>query len=473
MRKTFHDIIPPEKRSIRNIPIIKKTQTISSTRSEGSVIKRRVASSKAEEPILITKEEVVVEEIETKNDFDNDLDYDNLNDDYEGDNNDRYDSNPPRILLWVVAGASIIGLIFVISMLFSGATVHVTVKSSQYTLNAQPFTAISSDQTSTTTGESESGAVVFQTITLSDTTSVDVASSGEVSTSTKATGRVILYNNYNKSPQTLVSTTRIQTPDGHIYRLANDVVIPGQKIVAGKLTPGSIESDIVADAAGAEYNSDPQDFSIAGFKGTVKYTTFYGRSKGPITGGISGNVQTVSAADLATANDTIQKKLTDSLTQKIISQTPDRFTLYKSTINIQITDLPQKASQIAGKVTISAKGNASAVIFDTTSLIQAIAATSSSDLEDPDLDKLSFMITTADSASPPVGKFDFTLTGTTTVKQSFSNQDLKGELVGLSRTDAQKIFQKYAFDKVDAVIKPFWKKNFPDTVDKIVIEREN
>ena len=57
---------------------------------------------------------------------------------------------------------------------------------------------------------------------------------------------------------------------------------------------------IYAAGAGEEYNSTPLDFEILVFKGTPKYSKFYARSKGDITGGFKGKSPVVSSLNKIT-----------------------------------------------------------------------------------------------------------------------------------------------------------------------------
>ena len=91
----------------------------------------------------------------------------------------------------------------------------------------------------------------------------------------KAHGSVVIYNEYNSSPQTLVATTRLESSDGKIFRLTKNIVVPGTTVVGGSPQPGAIEAEVVADQAGSEYNIDQTKFTIPGFSGGPKFDKFY------------------------------------------------------------------------------------------------------------------------------------------------------------------------------------------------------
>ena len=133
----------------------------------------------------------------------------------------------------------------------------------------------------------------------------------------KASGTIVIYNNFDAEPQKLIKNTRFESLSGKIYRINQSIIVPGKKAD----TPGSVEAIVYADSYGADYNSAPTDFTIPGFKGTPRYTGFFGRSNGAITGGASGNMTLASLADVNAAKDelaleTAQKLKTDLSTMK-------------------------------------------------------------------------------------------------------------------------------------------------------------
>ena len=133
---------------------------------------------------------------------------------------------------------------------------------------------------------------------------VTVESTGTPSSSgQKAQGSVVIYNAYSDASQPLVATTRLETPDGLIFRITKGVTVPGMT-EGGE--PGAVEVVVVADQTGEAYNVGPSEFTIPGFKGNPKFEKFSARSgsgmKGGATGGGDG-VATVSKEDLRRAGE--------------------------------------------------------------------------------------------------------------------------------------------------------------------------
>lgn len=119
--------------------------------------------------------------------------------------------------------------------------------------------------------------------------------------SRKATGTVVIFNKSSQAPQVLVANTRLQTPDGKIFRISRAITVPGYTVQNKEIVPGSKEIDVVADKPGEEYNIGVSDFTIPGFSGSPKFNTIFGRSKSPMQGGFSGVEKSVTKDDLQSA----------------------------------------------------------------------------------------------------------------------------------------------------------------------------
>jgi hypothetical protein len=130
------------------------------------------------------------------------------------------------------------------------------------------------------------------------TDSVSVPATGTVRLEKKSSGTVVIFNNTTAS-QKLTKGTKMQTLSGLVYVLDSAVVVPAKKTVSKKVVLGNVTTTFSAEAVGEKYNSDPKDFTFIGFKGISKYSTIYGRSKGAIDGGYSGDVPNISQKDLS------------------------------------------------------------------------------------------------------------------------------------------------------------------------------
>jgi len=121
----------------------------------------------------------------------------------------------------------------------------------------------------------------------------------------KAKGTVRLYNEYSTSPQILMATTRFVSAAGLLFRTPVRVTIPGGTMDKGKLVPGEIDVEVVADQAGPDYNIGPTTFSIPGFAGSDRYTKFYAKSFEAMKGGSKEGGSRVTEEDLTKAKNSV------------------------------------------------------------------------------------------------------------------------------------------------------------------------
>lgn len=135
-------------------------------------------------------------------------------------------------------------------------------------------------------------------------------------TAQKARGTVVIANRFNTEVQTLIATTRIESPEGKVFRLAEGVTVPG--MTSGQ--PGIVEVAVIADQTGSEYNIGSTTFTIPGFKGSPKYEKFSAQSSKPMMGGGSGtgsDVTVISKGDLDKAEMTAREQAKDEYIQAV------------------------------------------------------------------------------------------------------------------------------------------------------------
>jgi hypothetical protein len=169
----------------------------------------------------------------------------------------------------------------------------------------------------------------------------------------KAHGSVVIYNEYNSSPQTLVATTRLASADGKIFRLMKSVTVPGTTVVGGSVQPGAIETEIIADQAGSDYNIDPTRFTIPGFSGGPKFDKFYAKSSVAMAGGTSdgdngGGASSVTQSDIDNAKEKTEAAAKDKIEEDIAGElgagevalpAAEKITIMKSAASAKVGDM--------------------------------------------------------------------------------------------------------------------------------------
>ncbi|HEY0908025.1 MAG TPA: hypothetical protein VGE35_01610 [Candidatus Paceibacterota bacterium] len=356
---------------------------------------------------------------------------------------------------------AVIALLVILSNVFHGATVTVTPK--LVTQNIQTDLVAKKVPSASELG--------FAVVSIKQTGSETIKATGEKQVDKKATGTIIIYNNYNATAQRLIKNTRFATPEGLIFRITDSVTVPGKT----GTTPGSVEATVVADASGDSYNVGLKDFTIPGFKGDPRYTTFYARAKTAIDGGFSGIQKVVADADRAKAKANIESKITSDLIKQIEANVTADMAYFANGYKIDFVSLPEE-SPSASEVTLKEEGTLSLVVFDKKAFGGAVAKS-----EISGYDGLPVVVTNTGelvfkpgtSFNPAVAdSISFNLSGPAAFEWYYDEQALKEALAGKARSEIPAVLQKYpTIEKADISLRPFWSRTFPEALDKIVVKK--
>lgn len=458
MKKVFYDIIPNEKRSIRNIPLQKK-----------GAVEREIQDTLSVDGIRSKSHIKINEQAKNlrKNDVasDNDSEEDTEDNDSQEESFDQWRSHKPNsfwrawVALVVLLGVGVL----VFSIYFSSATIRINPIKHDFVLQETniALSAVGHESASTELSESK-----------------EVTANGTVKVDRKATGKIILYNAYNSSTQKLVGETRLETPNGLVYKLKTTVTIPAQKTVAGKTVPGSIEAEVIASEPGEKYNQEFKDFNIVAYKGSDRYEKIYGRSKTALTNGFSGAVPNILEKDVTSAVAEIKEKIqkdADAYFTKKAEEKGKTFVYLPNTKQLTFGTTKQEASKDGKIATIKISAKAEAVLFDSASLFEQIikkqtedgGSANASDTKEivytGDLSKLNLLID---------GETRIQVSGTTTISSAIDNTKVTRAVSGLSREQALgAITRLVELETIEIDIRPWWNKKLP-SADKIKIQIE-
>lgn len=390
-------------------------------------------------------------------------------------------------ILW--SATLLFGVLLVLSLLwiFEKATVKVVPAERTMELS-DTFTAFSSGGVGASpVREALATGLSFQVMQSHGTETKTVKATGVEHVDRKASGTIVVYNNYSSASQRLITNTRFETPDGFIYRIHESVVVPGQKTFQGKKTPGSLEVIVYADEPGEKYSIGLTDFTIPGFKGLPQYKGFYARSKTPMTGGFSGIVKTISKEELEKLKDELRTSVTRKLLEDAETQKPERFVLFNKAVFIDFSVANAEQKDVnENTVSVIGTGNLSGIMFDKEELEQQIGRklipTLGSDerVRIANLLELDFGFSNLNgenakalniAASPEVR---FTLNGKAHIVWVFDEEKLKMELMGKPKKNLSSILTGFpSIVKAKAVLRPFWKRSFPEDIRDIHIELAN
>ncbi len=369
--------------------------------------------------------------------------------------------------LWFSLPLVIIVIILLVLQFFSGAIVTVTPK--HLTVATSTSFIASSDATTT------SGTITYQVINLSATDSQVVDSIGNVTTTPKkASGQIVIFNKYSTAAQTLVTNTRFETTDGLVYRTTEMMQIPG---INSAGVPGSVTVNVVADQTGPKYNIGLVDFTIPGFKADQgRYTKIFGRSKTAMTGGTGTSTIGISDKARQIAESEIETSLKEQLIKQVQAEKTADSVIFNTASKFSFQMLPDKAGADAGHAVISQQGTISAVVFDKKTIGKLLLPDAISKVggsaEVRGIESLRFVSDVATSTTIwPNKSFNFTLSGSLDVIGLFDEAKLAQDIKGISRSDLPSVIAHYnTIDKVNVVLRPFWKKSFPTDVSKIKVE---
>lgn len=284
----------------------------------------------------------------------------------------------------------------------------------------------------------------------------------------KASGKMVIYNNYSAESQRLIKNTRFESAAGKIYRINQSVTVPGK---SGS-TPGSVEVTIYADSTGPEYNSSPTDFTIPGFKGLPQFTGFYGRSNGSITGGASGNTTSASIADINAAKDELALELAQDVKEELSKKKMEGYVGLYSAIDVSYNDNEQallQGSTSVYEVTATgylmfAKGDEFAHF-----VAQSVRDYKGAPVRLDDTDKLTYSRKDTDRLSQ-VQTLDILVEGSPRVVFLTDESALKSLVAGKKRSEFTALMKG-----IDSIVgaeisfSPLWLSSFPDDTSKISI----
>lgn len=327
----------------------------------------------------------------------------------------------------------------------------------------------------TTKIDSALNKIPAQLIKLDKRQSQDFSTTGERQVNDKAKGVLTIYNEYSSSPQALVEKTRFVAESGQVFRLVKTITVPGAKIQDGKIVASSIDAEVVADQPGAEYNVAPGRFSIPGFQGTPKYTTFYGQSKTAMSGGASGLMKVISQEDYDKAKESLWQSLQPALDSEFKAQLPSELKIVEGAMKEELSAIESSLAvgSPAEKFTLTLKGTAVAVLFDEKDILELIKkklAEKLSDNKELSLapEQMNYQLAAIDYVRGQVA-MKVKLNGKIVWKV---NEDgLRQEIAGQNEKSIRDIFVKHPeVNEARVVFWPFWVKSAPANLNKVIIK---
>ncbi len=176
------------------------------------------------------------------------------------------ESSGPRWGLWLLAAPLLLVLGIFSAMTFSSAIVEVEQKTASALVDIED-------------ADVDVKTVVSDVVTVTkDLGVLEVDETKPQSSGEPASGTITVMNDFSSVPRKLVRRTRFESSDGKIYRILEEVSVPGFTDAG----PGSIEVRVVADDAGAEANIEAGKLTIPGFTGMDEFKGIWGEVETPV-----------------------------------------------------------------------------------------------------------------------------------------------------------------------------------------------
>ena len=379
-----------------------------------------------------------------------------------------------HVIIGFAIVALIIGGALTISIMTGGATVTIHPKMREMNVNAE-FTAYT---------EKKPGELSYEILTLDAGGERQVKASGQSTTTKQATGEIEI-SKATPGTQRLIKNTRFQTDSGLIFRVQESVIIPGAgKDASGKLVPGSIRAQVFADEAGDKYNVPAgTKFSVPGFKeggDTELFNAISAANGQAFIDGFSGQKFVINDAELATAKQSLELELRNSLLEKVKAERPADFTTFDSAIAITYTELPptQYGDNL---VTLKEQATLQVPLFKNTDFAAFIAKAVITGYEDEpvridNLQNLTFAYTDATTSRSNIANLaslTFKITGVPKLVWTFDGEKMKTELLGKEKTAFNSVLKGYTgIERGEVEVRPFWKRSFPTNIKDITIAED-
>ncbi len=369
----------------------------------------------------------------------------------------------------VFVGITVIGI--VISTLTGGATLTLHPKEREINVNAE-FTAYK---------EQRVGELSYEILTLEATSERQVEANGQEEVKVQATGEIEITKT-TPGAERLIKNTRFATLDGLVFRIEESVVVPGAVTGSdGKSVPGTIRAKVFADEAGEKYNLKAgTKLVVPGFKeGDYMdlYNAITATNANEFTNGFAGQKFIINDEQLATARQSLQTELRNTLLERSTKERPAGVTTFPGAIAITYTELP--AVQYGDNlVTIKEQATLQMPIFSSKDFASFIASETivgydGSPVRIVSTDALTFSYsdaTTSQSVLANLDSLSFKITGTPHVVWTYDEGKLKLDLLGKEKTAIPQVLGAYrGIEKSEVEIRPVWKRTMPENQDDITI----
>ncbi len=366
-----------------------------------------------------------------------------------------------KIFWYALATLAVIFLLW--TFVFRSAKINLTPRTKDFTIK---------DSLILTNTETEK---IYDVVEITKSDKKTITKSATKILSTKASGKITIFNNYSEATQKLIKNTRFESVEGKIFRISDTIIVPG-KVGA---TPGSIVATVYADSIGADYNIAAGKFTVPGFKGSARYAGFYAESKVSMTGGASGEVANYSDYDIADADAAMRESLQSAINTELINIKKDGYVSMQS--SIRYDSVNNKQDLLSGKSAVYTESITGQILLVKTKALESLIAQKvltpykgeMVSVKDMSAIVFSFAKDTKLSLNTPVVIF---AEGTSKIVYMIDKDALQNMLMSKSSEEFNGIIQSNFKNEVDSAtssLSPFWVNSYPANKNKINVVEDS
>lgn len=294
----------------------------------------------------------------------------------------------------------------------------------------------------------------------------------------KAHGKVSISNEYSSEPQQLVSTTRLKSQDGKIFRITKDVIVPGMSTVGGKQEPGVVEVEVMADRPGSDFNIEPSTFTIPGFEGGPKYEKFSAKSSDKMSGGASdgSSAKAVSADDITGAKKKSEEIVKDKIKEKLSAELGDGELLLDEAMEISVIQSASssKTGETRDTFEYIVKAHVKAITFSKLDIDKIVRdAYAAQSQNQPAQAKIEDVVLDYAAVTPRYTEKDLSMKihAEISTKPNFDTEVFKKDILGKNSAQIKEILSKYPdISNLDIEFQPQLISRIPQYEKRVTIE---
>lgn len=323
-------------------------------------------------------------------------------------------------------------------------------------------------------GNFEERIILGEVFSNQKSASQEFSASGKVLKKEKAEGIIKVYNAYSTSSRSLVSS-RFVSADGRLFWSVKKVTIPAARYEKGKLIPGEVDVEVAAAEPGEAYNIEPTTFALPALAGSPLYTTIYGKSFSPMTGGFISEVAQVTQEDLEKAEKTLTEDLKKQSRDFLRTSLPQGFVLLEETISQEVIDTKSslqagaeaESFNFQGEVKSEGIGFKKSDLEDFAKYFLGLNITEDKKMQEQSLE-VNYSI---ESIDLDAGEVVLNLEIKAKVYSDINEEDLKKALLGKTLKEARIFLGNLPqLTKIEIKSWPFLKKKIPEDIEKVEIK---